>query len=197
MWLWSFPATAILAKWTQMILMGDGVEDMQGIDGAKWIRMLNVYPATRLNLSMCIVPFLGSCQQLDADKEIRWIIYIMDALALCFLWNRCIYGCRYAFSTSSASAKSIVHGCFEAKSSSIQDGLSTSQVWTQHCRWPWNLSWQMQCVSGLMSVEHICLSMLPITLKQPHYGMTFGKLNYGANYKAILLESGVTSSPIS
>lgn len=196
MGLWSFPATAI-PHITQMIAMGDGVEDMQGIDGAKLIGMLNVYPATRLNLSMCIVPFLGSCQQLDADKEIRWIIYIMDALALCFLWNRCISGCRYAFSTSSASAKSIVHGCFEAKSSSIQDGLSTSQVWTQHCRWPCNLSWQMQCVSGLMSVEHICFSMLPVTLKQPRYGMTFGKLNYGANCKAILLESGVTSSPIS
>lgn len=196
MWLWSFPVTAILAKWTQMIVLGDGVEDMQGIYGAKLIRMLNVYPATRLNLSMRMVPFLGSCQQLDADKKICWIIYIMDALVLCFLWNRCISGCRYAFSTSSASAKSIVHGCFEAKSSSIQDGVSTSQVWTQHCRWPWNL-WQMQCVSGLMSVEHICLRMLPITLKQPHYGMTFGKLNYGANYKAILLESGVTYSPIS
>ncbi|XP_075797836.1 uncharacterized protein LOC142831494 [Microtus pennsylvanicus] len=80
--------------------MGDGVEDMQGIDGAKLIRMLNVYPATRLNLSMCMVPFLGSCQQLDADKKICWIIYIMDALALCFLWNRCISRCadRPAFS---------------------------------------------------------------------------------------------------
>lgn len=66
---------------------------------------------------------LGSRQQLDAHKEIIWIIYIMDALELCFLWNRRISGRRYAFSTSSASAKSIAHGCFEANSFSIQNGF--------------------------------------------------------------------------
>lgn len=197
MWLWSFPTTVILAKRTQIVVMGDGMKDMQGgLMEQSWSGMLNVYPAIRQNLSMRMV-LLGSRQQLDADKEIIWIIYIMDALELCFLWNRCISGRRYAFSTSSASAKSIAHGCFEANSFSIQNGFSSSWVLIQHCLWPWNLAWQMQRGSGFISIEHIGLSMLPITLKQPHYWMTFGKLYYGANYKAILLESGVISFPIS
>lgn len=196
MWLWSFPTTAILAKRTQIILMGDGMKDMQGIDGAKLIWNVE-----------CL-----SCHQTESEhaygapgklptvryRQGNYLNHLHhDALELCFLWNRCISGRRYAFSTSSASAKSIAHGCFEAKSSFIQNGFSTSRVLIQHCLWPWNLAWQMLRGSGLMSIEHIGLSMLPITRKQPHYGMTFGKLKYGANYKAILLESGVISFPIS
>lgn len=115
------------------------MEDMQGIDEAKLIRNVE-YLSCHQTESEHAYGAPGSHQQLDADKEIIWIISIMDALELCFPWNRCISGCRYAFSTSSASAKSIVCGCFEAKSSSIQNGFSASQVLTQHCLWPWNLS---------------------------------------------------------
>lgn len=48
----------------------------KGLMEQSWSGMLNVYPAIRQNLSMRMV-LLGSCQQLDTDKEIIWIIYIM------------------------------------------------------------------------------------------------------------------------
>lgn len=66
---------------------------------------------------------LASLQELDAGEVILWILYIMDGLELCFLWNRFISGCGHDFPTSTATAKTIVHDCFESRPSSMQSAL--------------------------------------------------------------------------
>lgn len=123
MWFWSLPATTILAKWTD-----DSIGERNGRYAWDWPNRVDLkcWMSSLLpdRIWACVwCHSLGTHQQLDGDKKILWIIYIMDVLELCFLWNRSISGCVYAFSTSSASAKTIVCGCFESKSSSLQNAL--------------------------------------------------------------------------